>query len=94
MGYVKSMPLFCAAAEIIKYRMNNTIHKRGEAPVHLMDKLFVEPRQDRNLIREVKEASADKACNNLPAQTQKAELAHIEVFLSGFIGVVQGEPVE
>ena len=59
-----------------------------------MDKLFVEPRQDRNLIREVKEASADKACNNLPAQTQKAELAHIEVFLGGFIGVVQGGPVQ
>ena len=39
MGYMESVPLFCATTETIKYIANNAMHKRGEAPVHPLDVL-------------------------------------------------------
>ena len=38
-GYVESGPFFCAATETIKYRVNNTMQKRGEAPVNYLENL-------------------------------------------------------
>ena len=52
MGYVESVPLFCAATETTKDTANNTIHNRGKYPVHPQEMLTETPPVDCNCLRE------------------------------------------
>ena len=48
MGYVESMPFFCTATEKIKDTDNNTIQKKGNAPVHPLYNLAETPPGNQN----------------------------------------------
>ena len=50
MGYMESVPLFCATTEKIKDTVNNAMHKIGKAPVHPLDILEETPPGDYNQI--------------------------------------------
>ena len=50
MGYMESVPLFCATMEKIKDTVNNAMHKIGKAPVHPLDILEETPPGDDNQI--------------------------------------------
>ena len=74
----------------IKDTANNTMQNRGKAPVQPLDILAETPPGDHNQLQEERVAISNKAWNNIPSQAQKAELAHVEVYLDNFIGVFQG----
>ena len=94
MGYIQSSPLFCATIEEVKYRALNTLHATGAAPEHPLETLVEAFPPDRDYHKERQEEKADDTWIKLPPELRRAALAHIEVYLDDFLGVIQGGPVE
>ena len=85
MWYVESAPIYCATTETIKDTANITVHKIGKATFHWLDILADTLSIYCNPLWEVKDASPDKAWNNMISQKQKSAPTHVEVYLDYFI---------
>ena len=64
------------------------------APENLLQKISETSPYGDNVEANHTRVQADNKWRNLPSKARHAELAHVEVYLDDFIGVVQGGPKE
>ena len=92
MGYLESVHFFCAAIKTVKDRVNNTMASRQMANGKPLEKLVETAPAGENGDTNQKIFQSDKQRRNLPPRARQVALAHVEVYLYDFIGVVQGSP--
>ena len=94
MGYVESAAFFCVATKTVKDRALDTLSRRHTAPPHHLEHL-ADKKPPETTAKEVAAIlSADKDWKALYPHTRATSLAHVEVYLDGFIGITQGGATE
>ena len=94
MGYVESVALFCATTETVKDRTLDSLSTRHNTPTHHLEDL-ADTKLPKTSVQD--NAATLKADNNwevLSPHARATVLAHVEVYLDDFIGIVQVGPTE
>ena len=90
MGYVDSAAFFCATTETVKDRALDTLSMRHTAPPHHLENLAETKLPDTTEEEAAAISAANKDWEALSPHARATSLAHVEVYLDDFIGIIQG----
>ena len=78
--------------QTVKGMVNNPLASMGMAPEYPLELLAETPPTDNMVCADQTKVQADKYRSRLPPRSRQAALAHVEVYLYDFTGVVRGGP--
>ena len=92
MGYVESAVFFCATTDTVKECTLDTLSMSHNAPPHYLEDL-ADTKPPQTSVEDTEAAlEADSNWEALYPHARSTALAHVEVYLYYFIGIVQERP--
>ena len=90
MGYVESAAFFCTTTDTVKYLILDSLSTRRNTPPHHLEDSADTKLPQTSVQNTDKTLKSDNDWEALSLHARATSLAHVEVYIYDFIGIVQG----